>query len=94
MKRFNLKQIMKDAWRTYKYVAKKKGKTFSEVLKSTWRLAKLQVSMQKVMDSKSQPLSGCKSACKAVTYDWTGVTETTIYPDNNRGYLGSKYCGD
>ena len=46
------------------------------------------------MDSKSQPLSGCKSACKAVTYDWTGVTEATIYPDNNRGYLGSKYCGD
>ena len=35
MKRFDLKQIMKDAWRTYKYVARKKGKTFGEVLKST-----------------------------------------------------------
>lgn len=94
MKQFDLKQIMKDAWRTYKYVAKKKGKTFAEVLKSTWRLAKLQVSMQKAMDSKSQPLSGLKSACKAVSYDWSGVTVSDIYSDNSRGYLGSKYCGD
>lgn len=43
---------------------------------------------------KSQPLSGLKSACKAVSYDWSGVTEAAVYPDNHRGYLGSKYCGD
>lgn len=52
MRMYDLKQIMKDAWRTYKYVAKKKGKTFGEVLKSTWKMAKLQVSMKKAMDSK------------------------------------------
>ncbi|MBU3834756.1 MAG: hypothetical protein H9949_03275 [Candidatus Phocaeicola merdigallinarum] len=94
MKQFDLKQIMKDAWRTYKYVAKKKGKTFGEVLKSTWRLAKLQVSMKKAMDTKREPLAGLQSDCKAVSYDWSGVTEAAIYPDNNSGYLGSKYCGD
>lgn len=62
MRIYDLKQIMKDAWRTYKYVAKKKGKTFGEVLKSTWKMAKLQVSMKKAIDSKSQPLSGLKPA--------------------------------
>lgn len=39
MKRFDLRQIMRDAHRTYKYVGKKQGKTFGEVLKSTWKLA-------------------------------------------------------
>ena len=46
MKRFDLRQIMRDAHRTYKYVGKKQGKTFGEVLKSTWKLAKLNVTMQ------------------------------------------------
>lgn len=45
MKRFDLRQIMRDAHRTYKYVGKKQGKTFGEVLKSTWKLAKLNVTM-------------------------------------------------
>ena len=51
MKRFDLRQIMRDAHRTYKYVGKKQGKTFGEVLKSTWKLAKLNVTMQE--DRKS-----------------------------------------
>ncbi len=93
MKRFDLKQIMKDAWRTYKYVARKKGKTFGEVLKSTWRMAKMQFAMSAV--AKSEPFSGLKSANKKViTYDWSGVKAEDIYPDNTSGYLGSKYCGD
>lgn len=92
MKKFDLKQIMKNAWRTYKYVAKKQGKSFGEVLKATWKLAKVQVSMEK-MESKKGIVLGT-SARKAVSYDWTRVTASDIYPDNNRGYLGSKYCGD
>lgn len=46
MGKCNKSQIMKNAWRTYKYVGKKKGQSFSEVLASTWRLAKLQASME------------------------------------------------
>lgn len=94
MRMYDLKQIMKDAWRTYLYVAKKKGKTFGEVLKSTWRLAKLHAAieiMNKEMDSKSQPL---KPVSKPIYYDWGNLTASDIYPDNNRGYMGSKYCGD
>lgn len=94
MKRYDLRQIMKSAWRTYKYVAKKQGKTFAQVLKSTWRLAKLNVSISKFMGEKPksepvQPVSRPKS------YVWSeGITAADIYPDNSRGYLGSKYCGD
>lgn len=43
--RFNKSEIMRNAWRTYKYVGKKKGQTFGEVLKATWRLAKMYVAM-------------------------------------------------
>ena len=46
MTRYNLSEIMRTAHRTYKYVGKKQGKTFGEVLKSTWRLAKLDVARQ------------------------------------------------
>ena len=42
MKRFDLSEIMRNAHRTYKYSGRKQGKTFGEVLKATWRLAKLQ----------------------------------------------------
>ena len=39
MKRFDLRQIMRDAHRTYKYVGKKQGKTFGEVLKPNGQTA-------------------------------------------------------
>ena len=42
MKRYNLSEIMKNAHRSYKYSGKQQGKTFGEVLKATWKLAKLQ----------------------------------------------------
>ena len=40
MKRYNLSQIMKSAWRSYKRASNER--TFSECLKSAWSLAKLQ----------------------------------------------------
>lgn len=40
MKRYNLSQIMKSAWRSYKRAGNER--TFSECLKSAWSLAKLQ----------------------------------------------------
>lgn len=53
--KFNRAEIMKNAWRTYKYVAKKKGKSFGEVLASTWRLAKLQASVEEIrMKAKAE----------------------------------------
>ena len=58
MKRFDLRQIMRDAHRTYKYVGKKQGKTFGEVLKSTWKLAKLNVTMQEEL-ARQQEWSDC-----------------------------------
>lgn len=57
MKRYNLSEIMRTAHRTYKYVGKKQGKTFGEVLKSTWRLAKLDVARQEA-DAKRKAEEG------------------------------------
>lgn len=43
--KYNRSEIFKNAHRTYKYRGKKRGKTFAEVLKATWMLAKMHVSM-------------------------------------------------
>lgn len=96
MKRFNLSQIMKQAHRTYKYVGKKQGKSFGEVLKSTWRLAKLDVAFQEaqaerkaVEAKKAEEWKNSKPA-EQVRYTFTG----DVYNRNSRGYLGSQFCND
>ena len=94
MKRFDLRQIMRDAHRTYKYVGKQQGKTFGEVLKSTWKLAKLNVTMQEELARQQEernnkvftPVKAEKVTFKA---EWSDC-----YNSNSRGYLGSQYCGD
>ena len=87
MKRYNLSEIMKTAHRTYKYVGKKQGKTFGEVLKSTWRLAKLDVARQesdlkhKAKEEKRlEALRNIKPA-EVVRYNFSGE----IYNPNSRG---------
>ena len=87
MKRFDLRQIMRDAHRTYKYVGKKQGKTFGEVLKSTWKLAKLNVTMQEELARQQEE----RNNKEKVTFkaEWSDC-----YNSNSRGYLGSQYCGD
>ena len=85
---------MRDAHRTYKYVGKKQGKTFGEVLKSTWKLAKLNVTMQEELARQQEernnkvftPIKAEKVTFKA---EWSDC-----YNSNSRGYLGSQYCGD
>ena len=96
MKRYNLSQIMRTAHRTYKYVGKKQGKTFGEVLKATWKLAKLDVAVQESTAKrqteeakKAEDLKNSKPA-EVVRYNFSG----DVYNRNSRGYMGSQYCGD
>ena len=89
MTRYNLSEIMRTAHRTYKYVGKKQGKTFGEVLKSTWRLAKLDVARQEADAKRKEALKSSKPA-EVVRYNFIGE----IYNRNSRGYMGSQYCGD
>ena len=96
MKRYNLSEIMRIAHRTYKYVGKKQGKTFGEVLKSTWKLAKLDVAIQESKVArqteeakKAEASKNCKPA-EVVRYNFVG----DVYNRNSRGYMGSQYCGD
>ncbi|EEO53494.1 hypothetical protein BSCG_00419 [Bacteroides sp. 2_2_4] len=96
MKRYNLSEIMRTAHRTYKYVGKKQGKTFGEVLKSTWRLAKLDVARQeadakrKAEEEKRQEALKSSKPAEVVRYNFIGE----IYNRNSRGYMSSQYCGD
>ena len=96
MKRFNLSEIMRNAHRTYKYIGKKQGKTFGEVLKSTWKLAKLDVAIQESKVAcqaeeakRAEELKNCKPA-EVVRYNFSGE----VYNRNSKGYMGSQYCGD
>lgn len=95
MKKYDLSQIMKNAHRTYKYVGKKQGKTFGEVLKSTWRLAKMHLAMDELQakqdaDRKKKADEFVHMKVTAVKYTFEG----DVYNRTSKGYLGSQYCGD
>lgn len=90
MKRYDKRQIMKSAWRLYKYVFKRQGKTFGEALKETWSVVKFNAAKNKPVEVKS-----VEKVVKSESYQWpTSVNASAIYPDNSRGLMGSKYCGD
>lgn len=96
--KYNRSQIMKNAWRTYKYVGKKQGKTFAECLKSTWRLAKLQVSIEdnrmkaKIeREARNQELSKVTQR-KPVSADYKGhISHMALY---GHEFVSGGYCGD
>ena len=93
MTRYNLSEIMRTAHRTYKYVGKKQGKTFGEVLKSTWRLdvARQEAdAKRKAEEEKRQEALKSSKPAEVVRYNFIGE----IYNRNSRGYMGSQYCGD
>lgn len=90
MKRYDKRQIMKSAWKVYKWVFKKQGKTFGEALKETWSVVKFNAAKNKPVEVKP-----VEKVVKSESYQWpTSVNASAIYPDNSRGFLGSKYCGD
>ena len=99
MKRYNLSQIMKNAWRTYKYVGKKKGQTFGEVLKATWRLAKLHVAMdesarkaKEAEEAKAREWAEYKKNYKPVKADYQGeISHEALY---GHSFVSGGYCGD
>lgn len=94
--KYDRSQIMRNAWRTYKYVCKKQGKTFSEVLKATWRLAKVSASIDKVFaeserrHAEMERLS--KNAKPAKKADWKGeISHFALY---GHEFVSGGYCGD
>ncbi|NMA74471.1 MAG: hypothetical protein GX963_10000 [Bacteroidales bacterium] len=100
MKRYNLSEIMTTAHRTYKYVGKKQGETFGEVLKSTWMLAKVALAMSeneekarqasiKKASEKREIVLNTNSSFNSLDLKWEDM-----YVPNSRGYMGSQYCGD
>lgn len=91
MKRYDKRQIMKSAWRLYKYVFKRLGKTFGDALKETWSVVKFNAAKNKPVEMK--PVE--QKVVKSESYQWSSsIKASDIYPDNNRGLMGSKYCGD
>ncbi len=100
MKRYNLSEIMRNAHRTYKYVGKKQGKTFGEVLKATWKLAKLHVAMEEAearakaeRTKRNEEFANMKPAQRS-SYNDVNLSWGDCYNTNSRGYMGSQYCGD
>lgn len=100
MRKYDLKKIMKQAHRTYKYVGQKKGQTFGEVLKATWRLEKMRVTMAeneaKRKAERAKELEEFKNRKPAISssYNDLSITWNDCYSVNSRGSMGAQYCGD
>lgn len=102
MKRFDLSEIMRNAHRTYKYSGKKQGKTFGEVLKATWRLAKLQESFSpeavksrtdKFLAERHEAMSKTAKATPSKEYNNLNIPASAYYNPNSTHY-GAHYVGD
>lgn len=101
MKRYNLSEIMRAAHRTYKYVGKKQGKTFGQVLKSTWRLAKLDVAMKESKArnkveaiKRAEAFKNRKPTVASSSYNDLSIPQSAYYNSNSKGRFGSHYVGD
>jgi hypothetical protein len=82
-------------------VGKKQGKTFGQVLKSTWRLAKLDVAMQegearrKVEAAKrAEAFKNWEPAKPSASYNDLSIPQSAFYNPNSKGRFGSHYAGD
>lgn len=102
MKRFDLSEIMRNAYRTYKYSGKKQGKTFGEVLKATWRLAKLQENFSqeamkartdKFLSERNEVMSKAAKATRHEGYNNLNIP-TSAYYNSNSTHYGAHYVGD
>lgn len=108
MRKFDLHKIMSNAHKLYKN-ARAKYTTFASALKKAWSMAKFEVKIaaKKVVleaERKAEAARKAKARMEASMrkpeiqevehYNWGNLTASDIYPDNNRGYMGSKYCGD
>lgn len=102
MKRFDLSEIMRNAHRTYKYSGKKQGKTFGEVLKATWRLAKLQENFSpeavksrtdKFLAERHEAMSKTAKATPSKEYNNLNIPASAYYNPNSTHY-GAHYVGD
>lgn len=107
MKRYDLHKIMKRAHGFYKN-AREKYPTFSDCLRKAWKMAKFEAEIEdklvvmnqkkkdRKMDASKQAMGlNVNKVVKSESYQWpTSVNASAIYPENSRGFMGSKYCGD
>lgn len=99
MAKFNKGEIMRNAHRTYKYVGKKQGKTFGEVLKATWRLAKLHVAMEEsaakakaAEEARAEEMRIARLNTKSVKADFKGeISHEALY---GHSFRNGAYVGD
>ena len=93
MKRYNLSQIMKSAWRSYKRAGNER--TFSECLKSAWSLAKLQeyCSPEAVKARRHEAMSNAAKATKDKGYNNKNIPVSAYYTAST-GRYGAHYVGD
>ena len=103
MKRYNLSEIMKNAHRSYKYSGKQQGKTFGEVLKATWKLAKLQALFtqeavkartDKFLTESNEAIRRAVKSTPSKAYNDLSIPSSAYYNPNSTGRNGAHYEGD
>ena len=105
--KYNRSQIMKSAWRTYRYSFKKVGKTFGQALSQAWEIAKIgankvaekvkpvAVSFEEKMRRLNNALAGMKAnQSNPATRDSSmdNVPESAFY--SNSTHRGGRFVND
>ncbi|MGE0016862.1 MAG: hypothetical protein AB7S64_05465 [Bacteroides sp.] len=93
MKRYNLSEIMKDAHQFYRSKSRM-GRSFGECLKLSWGWAKDAVKSKEDREAKVNVMVANYKPRESTSHIEGRLTWSDCYNVNNKGYLGSQYCGD
>lgn len=91
--KFNKSEVMRIAHRSYKYRGKKQGKTFAEVLKATWMIAKIHVQMAEVA-AKREAEAEARAMMFRNSKPAEVIRDNLTYEDVYGTFRSGRYVGD
>jgi len=99
MKRYNVSDIMKSAWRTYRL--RKGAMSFSDCLKRAWKIAKMDAitsecieeGNKRFADSMKEFADSSVKAKPCSKYNNVDIPASAYY-SGNKGYMGANFCND
>ena len=94
MKKYDLKNIMQMAHRTYKNKMYRAGRTFGECLKEAWAIAKSEVKFREEREARMRAMMENSKPVVTVKHNDKALRWEDFYNVNSRGYMGAQYCGD
>lgn len=87
---------MKEAWRIYKNEYHRKGRSFGEILKASWKWEKQDVEARERRAKEVEEVVSKSWAEREAKTKWVEpkLKWSDCYNRSSKGHMGAQYCGD